>query len=81
MEVDIHGMRLWEAIDEILYRLEECRVNGIEMISIVHGYRHGKVLKDYIRSKGFIREIKRAGFILKKQRTRDQGSTSFLIIK
>ncbi|TXT58939.1 MAG: hypothetical protein BAJALOKI2v1_280030 [Promethearchaeota archaeon] len=81
MEIDIHGMRLWEAIDEIIYYLEECRVNGIKEILIIHGYRHGKVLKDYIRSEGFIREMKRAGFVLEKKRTRNQGKTRFLIIK
>ncbi|TXT62438.1 MAG: hypothetical protein BAJALOKI3v1_580016 [Promethearchaeota archaeon] len=79
METDIHGLHLWEAIDEILYCLEECRVNDIDEITIIHGYRHGKVLKDYIRSKGFIREMKRAGFHLRMRGLRTQGETCFQI--
>ncbi|MEJ2280121.1 MAG: Smr/MutS family protein [Candidatus Lokiarchaeota archaeon] len=63
MEIDIHGLRLWEAIDEILYFLEECKANDIKEISIIHGYHHGNILKDYIRSEGFIIEIAKNGFI------------------
>ena len=79
MEIDIHGMRLWEAIDEIIYRLEECRIQDVKSITIIHGYRHGRVLKDYIQSRGFIREMRREGFHLKKQRSPRQGATKFLI--
>ncbi|MBD3214017.1 MAG: hypothetical protein GF311_15515 [Candidatus Lokiarchaeota archaeon] len=79
MEIDIHGLHLWEAIDEIIYSLEECRVRNIDHITIIHGYRHGNVLKDYIRSKGFIKEVKRAGFHLKMSGTRNQGETHFKI--
>ena len=81
MEIDIHGMRLWEAIDEIIYRLEECRTQEVKTITIIHGYRHGRVLKDYIQSRGFIREMKREGFHLKKQRSRWQGATTFIVKK
>jgi dsDNA-specific endonuclease/ATPase MutS2 len=79
MEIDIHGLHLWEAIDEIIYFLEECRLNGIQEISIVHGYHHGKILKDYIRSDGFIKEMRREGFSLKKIKSSNEGVTRFLI--
>lgn len=79
MEIDVHGMRLWEAIDEIIYCLEECRVQEVHAITIIHGYHHGRVLKDYIQSRGFIREMKREGFHLKKHKSSRQGATTFLI--
>jgi DNA-nicking Smr family endonuclease len=79
MKIDIHGLHLWEAIDEIIYCLEECQENDITEISIIHGYRHGNVLKDYVQSSGFIREMKRAGFHLKTSETRNQGETHFQI--
>ena len=34
----------WEALEEILYYLEECQTMGIREISIIHGYHGGKVL-------------------------------------
>jgi predicted HAD superfamily phosphohydrolase len=79
MEIDIHGMRLWEAIDEIIYRLEESRLHEDEALKVIHGYRRGKVLKDYIQSEGFIREMKRAGYSLKKRGIRNRGATTFQI--
>lgn len=80
MEIDIHGLHLWEAVDEIIYCLEECKVKNINEIKIIHGYHHGKVLKDYIQSEGFIREIKKAWFNLKRKISQNQGDTHFLII-
>lgn len=79
MEIDIHGLHLWEAIDEILFCLEEFQVKEISEITIIHGYRHGKVLKDYIQSRGFIREMKQEGIHLKRKPTQNQGETRFFI--
>ena len=41
MEIDLHGFELWEALEEIVCCLEECRVKGISEISIIHGYYGG----------------------------------------
>ncbi len=43
-ELDLHDYELWEALEEILYYLEECQTMGIREISIIHGYHGGKVL-------------------------------------
>ncbi|MEJ2249868.1 MAG: Smr/MutS family protein, partial [Candidatus Lokiarchaeota archaeon] len=67
------------SIDEIIYRLEECRINGIKEISIIHGYRHGNILKDYIRSEGFLIEMEKAGFTLEIRNSQNEGLTCFLI--
>ncbi|KKL91293.1 hypothetical protein LCGC14_1896160 [marine sediment metagenome] len=41
MEIRIRGLELWEALEEISYRLEECQIKGVQEISIIHGYRKG----------------------------------------
>ena len=77
MDIDIHGLELEEAIDEISYVLRECKVKDIQEVSVIHGYRHGQVLKNYIRSEGFIKEMEREGFILRRERQNDLGITVF----
>lgn len=80
MEVDIHGFELWEAIEEIIYYLEECKVREIQEISIIHGYHSGQVLKNYIQSEGFLKEIAREGFRLKMKESSNIGVSCFLIV-
>ena len=29
MEIDFHGLELWKALEEIVYKLEECKTRGI----------------------------------------------------
>lgn len=33
MEIDLHGLELWEALEEIVYKLEECKTRGIREIT------------------------------------------------
>jgi len=80
VEVDIHGFELWEAIEEIIYYLEEYKVRGIQEISIIHGYHSGQVLKNYIQSESFLKEIAREGFRLKMKESSNIGVSCFLII-
>ena len=80
MELDLHGYELWEALEEILYHLEECQAKGIREISIIHGYHGGKVLKRYIQSEGFIKEMARDGFQLERKSTPNPGVSCFLLI-
>ena len=77
MDIDIHGFELNEAIDEISYILNACKIEGITEISIVHGYHHGQVLKNYIRSEGFLREMKREGYELRRKSVNNPGTTNF----
>ncbi len=79
MEIDVHGMFLEDAIEEIIYCLRECKLNGIRRISIIHGYKHGKIIKKYLRSKGFVKEIQREGFNLKQEISTNPGITNFHI--
>ncbi len=65
LEINIHGQELWGAIDEVLGVLGECKINGDGEIDIIHGYKHGQVLKNYFRSNKFLVEMAREGFRLK----------------
>jgi len=78
MEIRIRGLELWEALEEISYRLEECQIKGIQEISIIHGYRKGQVLKNYIQSEGFLKEMKREGFRLKRIESSNPGVSNFI---
>ena len=81
MEINLHGFELWEAIEEILYKLEECQVNDIHEITLIHGYHKGQVLKNYVKSEGFLKEMSKEGFELKKIGSPNSGVSSFIIIK
>ena len=80
MEIDIHGFELIEAIDEISYTLNICKIEGVKEISIIHGYHHGQVLKNYIRSEGFLREMKREGYELRRKCVNNPGVTNFNLL-
>ena len=80
MEIDVHGYKLWDAIEEIIFSLEEARSKSISEIKIIHGYKHGKVIKDYIRSEGFIKELEHQGFKLRLVQIDNPGTSSFKIL-
>jgi len=80
LEINVHGHELWGAIDEVLSALEECRINGDLKINIIHGYKHGQVLKNYFRSNKFLAEMAREGFQLKMKAISDQAISSFEIL-
>ena len=80
LEINVHGHELWGAIDDILSVLEECRINGDGEINIIHGYKHGQVLKNYFRSKKFLVEMAREGFRLKMKTISDPAISSFIIL-
>lgn len=80
LEVDIHGFELWDAIEEIIYCSEECKVRGIQENSIIHAYHSGQVLKNYIHSEGFLKEMAREGFRLKMKESSNIGISCFLIV-
>ena len=61
MILDVHKLSLNEAIDEILYKFDECKECGEDTLQIIHGYKHGTKIKDYIRSSGFESEMAKNG--------------------
>ncbi len=80
LEINVHGYELWGAIDEVLSAFEECRINGDLEINIIHGYKHGQVLKNYFRSNKFLVEMAHEGFRLKMKAISDPAISSFVIL-
>lgn len=81
MEIDLHGLELWAAIEEVLYHLEECHAKGVREISIIHGFHGGQILKNYFQSDGFLSEMARNGFKLLRKESPYQGMSCFILIK
>ncbi|MHA1643108.1 MAG: hypothetical protein DRO88_02450 [Promethearchaeia archaeon] len=79
MKIDLHGMELIEAVIEILYCIREADLSTDNIIEIVHGYHSGYILKNYIRSKRFIQEIRKEGFIITPIRSNNPGVSFFKI--
>ena len=67
IKIDLHGLELWEAIEEIVDKIEECQTKGIREITLIHGFHKGQVLKNFIQSEGFLKEMAKEGFKLKKR--------------
>lgn len=61
MILDVHKLSLNEAIDEILYKFDECKDCGEDTLQIIHGHKHGTIIRDCIRSNGFISEMAKNG--------------------
>ena len=57
MILDVHNLYLKDAIDEILYKFDECKECGDDTLQVIHGHKHGTIIKDHIRSSGFILEM------------------------
>ena len=79
LECDLHGYELSEAIIEVFHALEECSVTEDKHLIIVHGYNRGSVLRNYFRSKRFLQEAAREGFLLQSIKSPNPGQTQFLL--
>ena len=77
MKLDVHNLFLKDALDEIIVKLDECRELGDNTLEIIHGYKHGSTIKDYIRSDGFIKDVARNGHEITSKNFSDKGMTLF----
>ena len=48
MEIDYHGLRLFEARNKICDDLIEAFETGASEVILVHGFKHGSSIKSYI---------------------------------
>ena len=80
MECDLHGFTLYDAIEEIIYTLELCIALGEKSLCIIHGYQHGKILRNYFRSKAFLEDMKHEGYNLEEANHPNPGISIFKII-
>ena len=55
-EIDLHGLPLYEAEYTICTRLEEAWFCGEKSVLLVHGYKGGTAIRDFIRNDGRLRK-------------------------
>ena len=77
MILDVHNLYLKDAIDEILYKFDECKECGDNTLQIIHGHKHGNKIKDYIRTSGFILEMAKNGNEVIDRSFSQEGVTIF----
>ena len=49
LEVDIHGMRVWQAKEELEALLDRCG-GDVHEIVVIHGYHGGQALQNMVRN-------------------------------
>ena len=77
MKLNVHGLLLEEAIEQIMMKFYECVELDDESLEIIHGYKHGTSIKDRIRSESFLNESARSGFKIINKNNSDPGVTIF----
>lgn len=77
MILDVHNLYLKDAIDEILYKFDECKECGDNILQIIHGHKHGTKIKDYIRSSVFLLEMAKNGNEVIEKSFSQEGVTIF----
>ena len=77
MKINLHGFSLDDALDEISYKLEECREIGDFILEIIHGYKHGTKIKDYLMLDLFLKEFSHRGYYLSLRNISNKGTTIF----
>ena len=79
MILDVHNHTLEEAVEEILYKFDECQECRDDSLQIIHGHKHGTVIKDYIRSSGFILKVAKIRIQIIEKNFSENGRTIFRI--
>ena len=80
MEIDLHGLELSEAIIEVYHALAECKMYGDNDLTLIHGYRHGRVLQSYFRSPRFLADTQRKGYTLRAVKSGSPATSKYQII-
>ncbi len=77
MELNVHKLTVEEAIEEIMFKFDECVEIGENTLKIIHGHKHGTRIKDNIRSNGFLKKTSRIGYKIVSKNYSDAGVTIF----
>ena len=77
MKLDLHKHRFEEAQEVICFSLEECKVARDNTLEIVHGYKHGTAIRDYIRSDNFLNDITKIGLVMTSKNFTDEWRSIF----
>lgn len=57
LRIDLHGQNRWKARKTLFRLMIRLLSQKKVFLLIIHGYRHGTVLRDYIRSGRFARDL------------------------
>ncbi|MHA1149572.1 MAG: hypothetical protein ACTSR8_15160 [Promethearchaeota archaeon] len=79
MRADLHGFNFFDATEEIIDIIQDCMSSRDYYLLIIHGYRRGQVLKNYFRSRKFLKDMADAGYKLKVLKYPNPGATLFKI--
>ena len=80
-EVDLHGLRLFEAERAICEALEEAWYNDEPQVLLIHGYKSGIAIKRFIWEKGGLRKKLKINFSdLPEIELQPKGSGSTCVI-
>ena len=77
MKLDLHNFSLEEEKEELCLSFDECRENMDGRLEIVHGYKHGTAIRDYIRSDRFLNDIAKVGHAIISANFTDAGASIF----
>ncbi len=77
MELNVHKLTVEEAIEEIIFKFEECVEVGDSALKIIHGHKHGTRIRDRIRSNGFLKKTSRIGYKIVSKNYSDDGVTIY----
>ena len=77
MILDVHNHTLEEAIEEIIYKFDECKECGDNSLQIIHGHKHGTAIRDYIRSDKFLSEVAKTRNKVIERNFSQEGVTIF----
>ncbi len=78
----MHGLTLFEAQEELFWKLEEIIITEDNILKVNHGFNRGQVIKNYLRSKNFTIDTVRYRLKVEiKIDPKNQGITFIKLIK
>lgn len=73
--IDVHDFYKNEATDILIKIVKDCLNKNINLIKIIHGYKHSNVLQKYFRSKEFMNKMESLNFLITVKDKSDPGIT------
>lgn len=67
MKIEVYNCTLKDVIDEILHKIDEHKKLEDFKLELIHKYKYGTKIKDYIRSYVFTKEISQDGYHVKRK--------------
>ena len=83
LRLDLHGMNRWKARKQLFLFLIRLFAQRKSYLFVIHGYRHGTVLRDYIRDGTLSKDLRKEfpHFPQIKIAVVDEGTTRVVLSK